>query len=161
MQMGVVGCNLEDSKELDGKTVLISPDEHASRVKLVIETARKMGVDGFVVNARVDCVTLGGTVEEAIERGKKYLEAGATTVFIWGGMKRGLRDWEVKKLAEGLNGRVNVIYRKSIEGALTTREIADLGVARISLGQGLWREAMASADEELRRIIDSHQGHSQ
>jgi 2-methylisocitrate lyase-like PEP mutase family enzyme len=156
VKMGVVGCNLEDSKEVDGKTVLVSAEEHARRVKLVIQTTSKMGVNGFVVNARVDCVTLGGTVEEAIERGKKYLEAGATTVFVWGGMKRGLRDGEVKKLVEGLDGRVNVIYRKSIEGALSTREIADLGVARISLGPGLWREAMASAEEEMRRVIEAH-----
>jgi len=158
VRMGVVGCNLEDSKEVDGKTVLINPEEHASRVKLVIETASKIGVDGFVVNARADCVMLGGTIEEAVTRGKKYLEAGATSVFVWGGMKRGLRDAEVRELVEGLDGKVSVIYRKSRDGALSTRAIGDLGVARISMGPDLWREAMTCAEREMTRVVEAHHG---
>lgn len=156
VKMGVVGCNLENSKEVEGKTVLISAAEHAKRVKLAIETAERMGVGGFVVNARTDCFLLGGTIGEAIERGKKYLEAGATTVFVWGGMKRGLRNEEVKRLVEELQGKVNVIYRKSVEDALSMKEIAALGVAIISMGPGLWREAMAAAETEMRRIIEGY-----
>jgi 2-methylisocitrate lyase-like PEP mutase family enzyme len=158
VELGVVGCNLEDSKDVDGKTVLISAEVHASRVRLAIETARKIGVEGFVVNARTDCVLLGGTIEEAIERGKKYLEADATTIFVWGGMERGLRDGEVKKLVDGLQGKVNVIYRKTVKDALSVKEIADLGVSRVSMGPGLWREAMNSTGREMGRILESYHG---
>jgi len=159
VELGVVGCNLEDSKGVDGETVLISAEEHANRVKLAIKTAQNMGVEGFVLNARTDCVLLGGTIEDAINRGMKYLEAGATTVFVWGGMKRGLRDREVKKLVDGLQGKVNVIYRNTVIDALSIKEIADLGVSRISMGPGLWREAMAAAGREMGRIIDNYHGH--
>jgi len=46
VELGVVGCNLEDSKGVDGETVLISAEEHANRVKLAIKTAQNMGVEG-------------------------------------------------------------------------------------------------------------------
>lgn len=117
--------------------------------------AAEAGVSGFVINARTDCVLLGGTIEEAVRRGKKYLEAGACTVFVWGG-KRGLRDEEVQTLVRELDGRVSVIYRKTVEGALSVRQIKDLGVARISMGPGLWREAMAAVDKELGRILEEY-----
>jgi 2-methylisocitrate lyase-like PEP mutase family enzyme len=157
VRLGAVGCNLEDArKRADGKMEVIDVEEHVQRVKMVVEIAKQMGVEGFVVNARTDCVLLGGTVEEAVERGQKYLEAGAATVFVWGGMKRGLRDGEVRKLVEALDGRVNVLYRKSIEGALSVNEIAGLGVARISMGPGLWREGMAAVEKEMGRIVGSY-----
>jgi 2-methylisocitrate lyase-like PEP mutase family enzyme len=156
IELGVVGINLEDSlSSEDGELRLMDAADHATRILTAMETARSRGVDSFVINARTDCVLLGGTVEEAIERGRKYLDAGATTVFVWGGMERGLRDAEVKQLVEGLEGRVNVIYRKSMKDALSIRQIANLGVARISLGPGLWRESMATVDQELKKILTS------
>jgi 2-methylisocitrate lyase-like PEP mutase family enzyme len=156
IEMGVVGINLEDSSSTLGELKLIDADEHVRNIRAVLETAAAKGVPGFVVNARTDCVLLGGTIDEAIERGKKYLSAGATTVFVWGGMQRGLRDAEVSKLAKGLDGRVNVIYRKSIKDALSVKDIADLGVARISMGPGLWRESMSAVDKELGRILNGY-----
>jgi 2-methylisocitrate lyase-like PEP mutase family enzyme len=156
IEMGVVGINLEDSSSTLGELKLIDADEHVRKIQAVLETAAAKGVPGFVVNARTDCVLLGGTIDEAIERGKKYLSAGATTVFVWGGMQRGLRDAEVSKLAKGLDGRVNVIYRKSIKDALSVKDIADLGVARISMGPGLWRESMSAVDKELGRILNGY-----
>jgi 2-methylisocitrate lyase-like PEP mutase family enzyme len=157
VELGVVGCNLEDSKIVDGgETKLIEPEEHADRIELAIDTARAKGVEDFVVNARTDCVLLGGTIEEAIRRGKLYLAAGATTVFVWGGLKRGLRDAEVKQLVDGLKGRVNVIYRKGMQDSLSVGEIAKLGVARISMGPGIWRDAMAAVDIEMGRILKEY-----
>lgn len=157
IRLGVVGCNLEDSTTdvKNGKVDLINPEEHAARIRKVMIVAAKMGVPDFVVNARTDCVKLGGTVEEAVRRGRMYLEAGATTVFVWGGMNRGLRDEEVRELVKGLDGKVNVIYRKSVENALGVKGIAELGVARISMGPGLWTEAMAAAEKEMGRILSN------
>jgi 2-methylisocitrate lyase-like PEP mutase family enzyme len=59
-------------------------------------------------------------------------------------------------LVKGLDGRVNVIYRKTVENALSVKDLADIGVARISMGPGLWRlsrESMNAFDEELKRIL--------
>lgn len=153
IDLGVVGCNLEDSRMENGKQVLIDVEEHVERVKKAIRVAKEKGVPGFVVNARSDCVLLGGTVEEAVERGKKYLEAGACTVFVWGGLKRGLRDDEVRQLVRGLDGRLNVICRKG-EGMLGVNQIKELGVARISMGPGLWRVGIAAVENEMKSILE-------
>jgi 2-methylisocitrate lyase-like PEP mutase family enzyme len=160
VKLGVVGCNLEDSRtsgiaERKATIDLISADAHVRRIREALEVAGSLGVPDFVINARTDCIKLGGTVEDAIERGKKYLAAGATTVFIWGGLERGLRDAEVKRLVEGLEGRVNVIFRKSIKDPLSIRELGEIGVARISMGPGLWREGMAAIERELGRILEA------
>jgi 2-methylisocitrate lyase-like PEP mutase family enzyme len=156
LELGVVGVNLEDSlSSKPGELRLMDADENAGRIRAAMEVAARKGVANFVINARTDCVLLGKTIEEAIQRGRKYLDAGATTVFVWGGMKRGLRDDEVTKLVKGLEGKVNVSYRKDMKDALSVKQIADLGVARISMGSGLWREGMRAVEKELRGILAS------
>lgn len=75
-----VGINLEDYDKV--YRTLYSPDEAASRVGRALSVAGKAGVPDFVVNARCDALVMGGKLEQAIESGKKYLEAGTTTVFI-------------------------------------------------------------------------------
>lgn len=141
VRLGVVGVNIEDVVRTDSpdsqsiKEELITGEQAAARVRTIIDTAKSLGVEGFVVNARTDCVKLGGTIKEAIERGKLFLEAGATTVFVWGGA-RGLRDEEVRQLVKGLSGKVAVIHKRT-EGCLSVKEVKGLGVARISMGPGL------------------------
>jgi 2-methylisocitrate lyase-like PEP mutase family enzyme len=156
IEMGVVGINIEDSSSTKEGLELVDANEHVRKIRTVLEVAAVKGVPDFVINARTDCILLGGTIDEAIERGRKYLSAGATTVFVWGGMQRGLRDAEVSMLVKGLDGRVNVIYRKTMENALSVKDIAGIGVSRISMGPGLWRESMTAFDEELKRILTTY-----
>ena len=94
--LGAVGCNLED---MDASGVLRSVDEATARVAAAVQAAKAAGVPDFVVNARTDVLlTENGTVEEAIERGKAFLKAGATTVFVWGGPSgRGVSSTEVTR----------------------------------------------------------------
>ena len=159
VKLGVVGCNLEDSRTCDivegkAKIDLISASSHVSRIRTALEVAASLGVPDFVINARTDVIKLGGTVSDAVERGKQYLAAGATTVFIWGGVERGLRDAEVKELVKELDGKVNVIYRKGIKDALSVKELGEFGVARISMGPGLWREGMGAMKIEMGRMLE-------
>jgi 2-methylisocitrate lyase-like PEP mutase family enzyme len=156
IEMGAVGINIEDSSTSEREIKLVDRDEQAQKIRIVMKTAEAKGVPNFVINARTDCVLLGGTIDEAIDRGRKYLDAGATSVFVWGGMKRGLRDAEVAQLVKGLEGRLNVIYRKSMPDALSVKDIANLGVARISMGPGLWRESMNIVEQEIGRVLASY-----
>ena len=145
IRLGVVGINIEDvvrtsfttasSSDAKVEEELMTPAQAATRIRAIISTATALGVNDFVINARTDCVKLGGSVEEAIERGRLFLEAGATTVFVWGG-GRGLRDEEVRLLVRGLQGRVAVIHKRG-EAFLSIKEVKGLGVARISMGPGL------------------------
>ncbi|KAG5646337.1 hypothetical protein DXG03_003660 [Asterophora parasitica] len=95
IKLGVVGANIEDScperGHARGMECLRSVEEQVGRIKLAKRTAADLGVRDFVVNARTDVLRLdprpeGWTqdmvVEEAVRRGKAFLEAGATCVFV-------------------------------------------------------------------------------
>lgn len=146
--LGAVGCNIEDA---DAMGELRSLDEAVERVRTVVRTAAEAGVPDFVVNARTD-VLAGGTVDQAIDRGKAFLGAGAWTVFVWGPGGRGVAREEVVSLVAALDGRVNVKMNLS-EGFLGVKEIRQLGVARISVGPEMWKFAMKAFTEKAERLL--------
>ena len=132
---GVVGINLEDCDKSTQK--MIAVDDAADRVRRVLAVAKKRGVDDFVVNARTDILDHDGPVSEADTRGRAYLAAGATTVFVWGGSIRGgVTKKEVIELSEAFDGKLNVSL-KTAPGNLTAQDLAQIGVARLSIGPAL------------------------
>ena len=74
---GVVGCNLEDSDPVTGE--LADPGRQADYLTAV----RTAAGEALVINARVDVFVRprpegsGSAVEDAAERARRYLEAGA------------------------------------------------------------------------------------
>ncbi|KAF9963375.1 hypothetical protein BGZ65_003857 [Modicella reniformis] len=151
--LGVVGCNLED---VDNKArKLRTLDDAVQRIQWAQEAAQEAGVPNFAVNARTDVLAFGGTIEEAIERGNAFLAAGANTVFVWGGPKgRGISRAEVGQLVAAFKGRLNVILRFG-EGYLTVRELKELGVARISVGPGLYKIAMEAYKQAAENLLSA------
>ncbi|KAL1597819.1 hypothetical protein SLS60_008306 [Paraconiothyrium brasiliense] len=155
LEIGAVGINLEDfSRERDA---LYDVGEAVERVKTVLRVAAEAGVPDFVVNARTDALVAGHPVEEAVKRGKAYLEAGATTAFIWGGREKGgTTRVEVEKEAKELGGRLNVSLVRVVPGGLTVdelREIGGVGVARISVGPQLMMRSVGAVAEEAGKIL--------
>ncbi|CZT10701.1 uncharacterized protein RAG0_15107 [Rhynchosporium agropyri] len=119
--IGAVGCNIEDSYPEkgfgDGMACLRSVEEAADRIRKVLDIAREKGVPDFVVNARTDVMCLkpnpeGLTremmVEEAVKRGKAYLLAGATSIFVWEIGVGILPAEEIKILVDAFQGRLAV-----------------------------------------------------
>ncbi|KAL7912484.1 phosphoenolpyruvate phosphomutase domain-containing protein [Trichoderma velutinum] len=149
LKAGVVGINLEDYNGSAKKFYSIS--EAADRVKRVLNTASAFGVPDFVVNARCDTLVQGGNLEEVIERGRAYLAAGATTVFVWGGSGRGVSRDEVVRLVKEFDGRLNVLL--NLSGGLTAKELGAIGVARISIGPTLQIGAMAKLQKDAEAIL--------
>ncbi|KAJ3054715.1 hypothetical protein HK097_001058 [Rhizophlyctis rosea] len=153
---GVVGCNLEDAYHPDGNiqtpTDLYPIEEQCSRIRRVLSVAQQAGVPDFCVNARTDALYIDRSLEEAIERGKAYLEAGATSVFVWGGPKRGVSREEVVRLVEAFEGRLNVKMNCVEDGGLQKEELAKIGVSRISLGPTLWRVGMAAIGKTVEGL---------
>ncbi|KAJ5987982.1 hypothetical protein N7481_003192 [Penicillium waksmanii] len=148
IKIGVVGINLEDFDNEAKK--LYTQSEAVDRIKQALQATADSGVPEFVINARCDALLHDGTLDEVITRGRAYLAAGATTVFVWGGRPRGgiTRD-EVVKLVEAFDGRLNVSKTKT---GLTPATLAKIGVARVSIGPGLqWAalEKMKEMAEEL------------
>lgn len=158
VELGVVGANIEDVV-LD--TEKFYPlDEQVERLKTALEAASSAGCPDFALNARCDIfhvdtgLSEADAIKEAIERGRAYLEAGATTVFYWGGSGRGLRTAWVEALVKALDGRVAVKLAHGTPGALTTAELAEIGVARISVGPSLYLIAQSAIKSAAARILD-------
>lgn len=132
---GIVGCNLEDTDH-HGRNVLVDSHRHAAYLARVRDAAEAVGVH-IVINARVDTFIrhVGGNdeqLEEAIRRGRLYLEAGADCVYPIAVSDPG----QIATLVDAMPGPVNVLARP---GGLRLDELAALGVARISLGSGLYQ----------------------
>lgn len=159
--LGAAGANIEDARpeaEVAGAGVegaLYPLEEQVRRLREAVAAA----APDFVLNARCDVFHLDPppadddetAMAEAVRRGKAYLEAGATTVFYWGGA-RGLRTREVERLVGELGGRVAVKMR-SVEGDMSARELAAVGVARISVGPELYLLGMRAVRDGAERLL--------
>ena len=141
--VGIVGANVEDKLQPLADSV--------AAVEAVIAAGQAEGVD-FVLNARTDAFVRGGdrpaaeSVADAIERGRAYLAAGATNVFV-----PGVLDADVtRQLVEGLGERkLSVI---GFPGALTAAEYEALGVARISYGPTTQRVALTALQDVAKEL---------
>ncbi|KAL2854646.1 phosphoenolpyruvate phosphomutase-domain-containing protein [Aspergillus pseudodeflectus] len=151
ISLGAVGCNIEDFNNRTEQMRTLP--EAVSRIGLAIQTARELGVPDFVINARTDILGHGGSVDDAIERGKAFLAAGACTVFVWGPGGRGVRTEEVEKLVAALDGRLNVKLVIK-DGYLTIPELKSAGVSRISMGPELYRAAMRAFEETANNLLE-------
>jgi 2-methylisocitrate lyase-like PEP mutase family enzyme len=147
LDLGVAGCNLEDYDGAERR--MYSEDEAAARVERTMAVARKRGEADFVVNARCDSLHHGGDLAEVIRRGQAYLAAGATTVFVWGG-KRGVSEEEVRKLVEAFQGRLSV--KLDFEG-LTVKQLAEIGVARVSVGPSMQTRMMKALAKDAEALL--------
>jgi 2-methylisocitrate lyase-like PEP mutase family enzyme len=131
---GAVGLNLEDSDPTTGKTV--DAAAQATFLSAVRVSAAAAGVD-LVINARTDSfLRRAGSPQEqlaaSIERGKRYLEAGADCVYPIGAAGSDV----IQALVEGIPGPVNIGYAR---GMPSLAQLAALAVARVSFGPRLQR----------------------
>ena len=131
--VGVVGANVEDR--------LVPLAEAVANVEAIVRVAEQEGV-AFQLNARTDAIVRGGdrplsdSIDDAIERGRAFLDAGASLVFVPGVLDRESTD----RLVAGLGERkLSVI---GLPGALSAAEYESLGVARISYGPLTQRVAL-------------------
>jgi 2-methylisocitrate lyase-like PEP mutase family enzyme len=140
LRSGAVGLNFEDTDHETG--ALTDPERHAERLAAIKQAGRDAGVD-VVLNARVDVFLRGGELDEAVRRGRMYAEAGADCVYPI--LVRG-QD-AIRRLVKEVEAPVNVLV---MPGGLKLAELAELGVARVSFGDGLMRVAMDAAAEQAR-----------
>lgn len=134
---GVAGANLEDQ--------LVPLIDAVHRVEAAVAAAAAEGVP-FALNARTDAWVLGGdrpeseVVADAIERGRAFLDAGATCVFV----PRAGREAIAEVVAALGERTVSVI---GSPGSPTSAELAALGVARVSYGPFTQRVALGALQD--------------
>lgn len=136
--VGIVGANIEDRLKPFAESV--------AQVEAIVRAGEAEGVS-FALNARTDAIVRGGDrplsdkLADAVERGRAYLDAGATAVFV-----PGILDADATRfLVDGIGaGKVSVI---GLPGALTAAEYEALGVARISYGPMPQRVALTALQD--------------
>jgi 2-methylisocitrate lyase-like PEP mutase family enzyme len=147
LDAGAVGCNLEDTAH--GRGGLVDAGAQCQRIASLREAASHAGVP-IVINARVDVYEreIGepeGRTDEALRRGRLYLEAGADCIY----PIMVADEATIATFVEALGGMVNVYARPQ---APSLRRLAALGVARVSFGPWVHRLAMRETEAVLRDI---------
>jgi 2-methylisocitrate lyase-like PEP mutase family enzyme len=139
VEVGAVGLNMEDTADA-GDDPLLPIDAFVAKIRAIRTAGEETGVP-LVLNARTD-VFIGavgdpGTrLERAIERGRAYIEAGADCIFIPAVVDAG----QIEALVHGIGGPVSVLAGPA---SPPLGELARLGVARVSVGSGAYRAALA------------------
>ncbi|HVJ53335.1 MAG TPA: isocitrate lyase/phosphoenolpyruvate mutase family protein [Aliidongia sp.] len=130
LRAGVVGINVEDGL-VGGVRRLADPSAHGEKLEAIRDRAWEMSVPLFV-NARIDTYMLdeieaGDRLNETVRRAERYLEAGADGIFVPGLVQ----PEEIAALVKAVPAPVNVMATAQ---SLPLRQLAALGVARVSLG---------------------------
>ncbi|GAA2074883.1 isocitrate lyase/phosphoenolpyruvate mutase family protein [Streptomyces albiaxialis] len=134
LETGAVGCNLEDTE--DG--ALVGP---AHQADWLAEVRAAAGPDALFLNARVDSYLRGATdpLADALERGRRYVEAGADGVY-----PIGAPPAHLKTLAAELPVPVNAI---SVPQTAPPAELGAAGAARVTFGGSLAMKTFAGVAE--------------
>lgn len=146
IQMGVIGMNLEDASGRRDQP-LSSLELAVEKIKAAREAAVKMQAQ-IVINARTDIYLLtGGNPDadyaEALRRLLAFRDAGADCVFA-----PGLKDANtIGRLAKAVECPLNIL---AVTGTPSIAELANLGVARVSVGSGPMRATLGL----LRRLAE-------
>ena len=143
--VGIAGANIEDQARP-------LPDAVA-RMSAAVRAAEAEGID-FVLNARTDVLLKDqgrdrqDVLADAVERGRAFLEVGATNVFVPGL----LDEAAVSTLVDGIGwNKVSVI---NVPGSLPPARLEELGVSRISYGPWTQRVALTAFADAVAGLLD-------
>ncbi len=132
--LGVAGVNLEDG--------LREPGDQEQLIDTV-----KARVPSVFVNARTDTYWLGADdpLASTLDRAERYAAAGADGIFVPGIAAAA----DIEAVTSAVPVPVNVLW---LPGRFTMGRLAELGVARVSTGSLLYREALHAAVQSARAI---------
>jgi 2-methylisocitrate lyase-like PEP mutase family enzyme len=150
IEAGAVGINFED--QIVGGTGLYSIEGQRARIEALREAAEVATVSLFI-NARTDIFLKADPashgeehLEEAIRRATTYAEAGANGFFA-----PGLRNTKyIERLCEASPLPVNILVMPDVP---SSKQLAALGVARISYGPGPYRLVIETLKEAGRKAL--------
>jgi 2-methylisocitrate lyase-like PEP mutase family enzyme len=141
---GAVGINLEDGRE--------SPDVTARKIAAARAAAEREGV-ALYINARTDTylkqlVPAERAVAETRARGARYLDAGASGVFV----PLLTATDAIRELVAAFDAPLNLLI---VPGLAPIAELKALGVRRVSAGAALSRAAYVAARECAEQLLAS------
>jgi 2-methylisocitrate lyase-like PEP mutase family enzyme len=145
-ETGAIGCNFED--QVIGGDGLHPLDLQVRRIQAI----RRAVGDDFFINARTDLflktqIYDDALVDQAIERGKAFADAGASGFFV----PRLADPKQIERIVRDVPLPLNVI---AFPGAPDKKLWAEAGVARISHGPFPHRALMKQLEEAARAAIN-------
>ena len=152
IEAGGIGINIEDAARQAGTADPLLPVEvFAANIAAAREVADSAGIE-LTINARTDVFLANAADDESdrialvIERGNRYLEAGADCVFVPGAVGRPT----IAALVSGMRGPVNVMV---LPGLPSVPELQELGVARVSVGAAPSQASLALLDRIYEELL--------
>jgi len=142
--VGLAGCSIEDASGTDAAPIYAA-DRAAERVRAAVEAA----AGRLVITARAENFLHGrDDLADTIDRLQRYQEAGAHVLYA-----PGLRTAEqIRTVVESVDRPVNVLAMPNVP---SVAELADLGVARISVGGAFAYAALGGLVDAARELLDS------
>ena len=133
---GAAGVNIEDGHD--------PVEQQCARL-----AAARAAAPGLFLNARIDTFLFGlGGLDETVARAARYVDAGADGIFV-----PGVTDPAViGALVERIDAPVNVMVGPA---ALPVARLAELGVARISLGSSVAQAAYGLVERAAREAFEA------
>lgn len=147
---GMAGLHLEDQQlpkrcgHLSGKT-LVSPEEMIGKIKAAVAGRKN---DSFVIIARTDARAVNG-FEDAIERAKAYVDAGADMIFPEALQTRE----EFEEFAQSVNIPLMANMTEFGKSPLfSATELEQMGYAAVLFPVTLFRIGMKAVEDALEEI---------
>ncbi len=150
IEVGAVGINIED--QIVGEDELYSIEEQCVRIKAARQAADHASIPIFI-NARTDVFLkvdpseqTNRHLEEAINRASAYAKAGANGFFVPG-------MWDlnhINKICEFSPIPVNIMITSHTP---SPKQLAEIGVARISYGPGPYIQVMDTLKEAGHKAL--------
>jgi PEP phosphonomutase and related enzymes len=155
---GVVGINIEDQVSpkrcghMRGKEI-IDAREMAKKIEAACDAKKDKD---FIINARTDAIAVEG-LEGAIRRAKLYIAAGADMVYA-DAMQS---EEQIRRFVDAVAPAyvsVNMgfgIRSRPTTPLMTVKQLAEIGVRRVSLARMLPAAAIAAMKKALELMMDS------
>jgi 2-methylisocitrate lyase-like PEP mutase family enzyme len=144
--------NLEDGAggKPGGARGLVELSQQLRKIKAVMETKRALGSE-FFLNARVDAFHVltdpKKALDEAIQRGNAYAEAGGDCIFYLFVHSSDI----IGRLAKEVKAPISILAGPQ---APSVSELQDLGVARVSYGSAFLKAAIGGTRKLAQEILE-------
>jgi 2-methylisocitrate lyase-like PEP mutase family enzyme len=140
---GLAGCSIEDFSGNEDEPIY-DLSVAVDRISAAVEAA-----DGLVLTARAENLLHGrDDLADTITRLQRYQEAGADVLYAPGLTSAA----DIRSVVTSVDRPVNVL---ALPGAPVVAELAELGVARISVGGGFAFAALGALVEAGRELLDA------
>jgi 2-methylisocitrate lyase-like PEP mutase family enzyme len=145
---GLAGCSIEDATGADEGPAIYDPGAAAARIEAAAEVAHG-GPVRLVLTARAENYLHGRPdLRDTIRRLQAYQDAGADVLYAPG--LHSIDD--IRDVVSAVDRPVNVL---TWPGAPSVSELAQVGVARVSVGGAFAFAALGAAVEAAQELLDA------